>query len=806
MWKGILVKGDAILNVQQQSIIENAEYGVSLAGGAVQVFISNTTFNRNGIGINYHGGLQPFTGVSVLQQLENCTFDCTAALIPPYLGQIDYHDWSYCGLFLEKTPDISLITPNIFKNMNNGIVASLLNLNIENNTFTNITAHAGFNYEHDGSAMVMKGLDKTPYPVSFRQRGFGGGFNSPNSIEDCDRAFYLVETTCNIQSNTIIGKRGIYAFLGKLSEEKDNQGPLLPTFVIKDNYIRSVEACIELDNCRGASISNNLLAFYGSGTPNQSTQAVLSIVSAYQNPDAQYGIRNNVIANSYGYGIVLNGIKDVAVTDNNLLLTPSTQQVGLTRSSILLSNTREAQISCNKIEINGAVSSTASTTNIYPCGVSIENAVGNTLSCNTFNGVQNGILVSGGCTGGRGLETKIQHNEFASTTPVGTGIWIRGGATLDNQFSATENYGNEWQTPQGTASYTVAGARHDGQRIGISFTGQFKAAQGTKYYPPSFLVSANTPPTSGDGWFSDRSSFAISQCPILPSGFCATNPLAFTNVDIDADIAIAEGIEYASELTDEVYKWDARTLYEKLKEDPSLVFNDAILETFRDSLDATFWEDLYQIAKKQKEADFANKAGDEVLHDQKIAAALQQNASLSSSELCVQNEKYTNEIYLRSFAKGIDIKQIAGIANPADVLPTLTSIAQQCPVIGGPAVYHARAMLYHYQPTVYDDHALCAQQGAVFRTAKPKDKDGSKNGGNKFSISPNPASNFVILKANQPLIEDTVISIFDTFGRIVQVQYLINGSDKWSISTNSLMSGVYYIKIANTVQKIIISH
>ncbi len=43
--------------------------------------------------------------------------------------------------------------------------------------------------------------------------------------------------------------------------------------------------------------------------------------------------------------------------------------------------------------------------------------------------------------------------------------------------------------------------------------------------------------------------------------------------------------------------WNKRILYEKLKENPQLVFNNTLLEVFKDSIEQTVLDDIYTVAK-----------------------------------------------------------------------------------------------------------------------------------------------------------------------------------------------------------------
>ena len=61
------------------------------------------------------------------------------------------------------------------------------------------------------------------------------------------------------------------------------------------------------------------------------------------------------------------------------------------------------------------------------------------------------------------------------------------------------------------------------------------------------------------------------------------------------------------------------------------------------------------------------------------------NATVGTSETIEQNEKQVNNVYLSTIAKSID-------GFTADQVSALFDIANQCPMVGGNAVYRARAL------------------------------------------------------------------------------------------------------------------
>jgi Secretion system C-terminal sorting domain len=846
MWKGFTLSfaGTLIMN---NTTVNDAYHAIDysrVSGNSThRALLNNCTFNKNYVSI-YYDGTKSATPTPI-ERLENCTFNCSSNLLPAYIGQPEYRTRSYAAMVLLNKSFIDLNLPatahtNIIKNMNIGISASSVVLNVENFRFQNIAPMGLTNATDysaiDGTGIVITGIDKpsaSNIPIGqLTQKGFGStvaDITTNPTFSNCRRGIYAGYAMIDIQNNAFTGTQAIYA-----EDCSDGKTAL----VVDNNRILTTESPIELIHNRYAIIRNNNIVMNANTVPINGS-AMAAVVVQGGEPESHF-IENNTIQAWYGNGVFVNNTPFTTISDNNISVTSSSFPAEV-RSAIRLDGSNSSTLGCNRLIGGTAANNTLN--KLFPIGVEINNSVTTTISCNQLDILQNGVVFSGACRGGTGLETKLLHNEFGTSVSanlLGSGLYIRGTASVDNQFTATQNYGNEWQST--TNVYAIAGARHDGVKQGSVFTGQVKATVNTKYYPPSFYLPNNTPTTSSLGWFSSSNISNIAQCPTNPSGLCATNGLA-THTDITTDIAVAIGAELASELAEDVYKWDSRTLYTKLKENPSLVLNEALLTNFRDSLDATFVEELYLIAKKQAEAQADNTASlaleisakrldslqiiviaetdttakaskiaemeaeqqnyqnyaiaNANLRDAKIAEAKLMNDDLIVSEQYAYNEKIVNAAYFTSIAQGVqDIDALA--------LPQLQAIAAQCPIIGGPAVYRARDLVYKYNRTIYNDHDLCAQQGVSFRVAKPKTAEKTSALATTFSVAPNPTNLFTIIKSNNTASEDLPITITDTYGRVIGTSIFYKNTNQTILTTEAWGAGIYYCKVGETLHKIVV--
>jgi hypothetical protein len=121
----------------------------------------------------------------------------------------------------------------------------------------------------------------------------------------------------------------------------------------------------------------------------------------------------------------------------------------------------------------------------------------------------------------------------------------------------------------------------------------------------------------------------------------------------------------------------------------------------------------------------------------------------------------------------------------------LQTIAAQCPLAGGDAVYQARSLLSLYSSTVYNDKQNCYEIGLNYRTIKPKID--VKTGEQVVKIYPNPTSGLVSITFNS--IENGSIIVVDILGRNVFQQVLTEAKNSIKLDLNNLQAGVYFIKI-----------
>ena len=153
---------------------------------------------------------------------------------------------------------------------------------------------------------------------------------------------------------------------------------------------------------------------------------------------------------------------------------------------------------------------------------------------------------------------------------------------------------------------------------------------------------------------------------------------------------------------------------------------------------------------------------------------------LSAAVSIEDNERDVHTIYLNTIAKGIFTFTNAEIN-------TLFNIANQCPLLGGEAVFRARAMLYLYNPNLnYDNRSLCNQVGIEYR--KGKDEKITEN---DFVIYPNPTLDNITIEHKMPTGCNVVFALNNALGQTIKKIVLPIDKQKYVIVTNDIAPGVY---------------
>ncbi|MBK6894731.1 MAG: hypothetical protein IPH00_16775 [Flavobacteriales bacterium] len=153
------------------------------------------------------------------------------------------------------------------------------------------------------------------------------------------------------------------------------------------------------------------------------------------------------------------------------------------------------------------------------------------------------------------------------------------------------------------------------------------------------------------------------------------------------------------------------------------------------------------------------------------------NTNVGTTKLIESNEKQVNEIYLSTVGKDVDTFTV-------DQTNTLFYIANQCPMVGGNAVYRARS-LYRLidDEQQFDDPQLCLQHGIIVKRLVPAQE------ADTIGVVPNPARDGATLVLGEPL-EAGVFILFNSVGVEVMRLHVPTEEPRCPFSTSRLATGV----------------
>lgn len=411
-----------------------------------------------------------------------------------------------------------------------------------------------------------------------------------------------------------------------------------------------------------------------------------------------------------------------------------------------------------------------------------------------------------------------------NTHRVGLGLYFSG--NIGQQYNNTNlpyyNYGNIWQ-----GTYSNYGAYLGNPTFLRRNQNAFKFdGAGISNFPPTSNTPSNT-------WFIADSDPDLQ----LSRYACTPKPLAPITPE---DYNIANGLLDPSTPYQEQNYESNRYLFEKIKNDPSLIQFDPILSAYYNqnfntnigrfgkiSLDidnATRWQVVYSnvydfnlelISQKNDSivvikdslsltpenqtllsllSNLSNEVGDlnisneniksvcDQVREAQVNGLINENENLIDEELYESNEMAVNDIYLNTVGREnyfLTLEQIL----------TLQGIIFQCPFSGGASVYKARTLYSMVNDSIdYDDYDLCVFQGVAPRQSKDQSSVSAL-------LFPNPTSNFVTLNYQLHDHVNSIFRIIDQLGRVVLKQKLTSEVNQIQLDCSFIKAGIYTYQI-----------
>jgi len=406
-----------------------------------------------------------------------------------------------------------------------------------------------------------------------------------------------------------------------------------------------------------------------------------------------------------------------------------------------------------------------------------------------------------------------------------------GGALIGVQ----EHTGNRW-----TGSFGGKAAKHYGsnvEKIGSKFIINALDQQHPEYKPANFLE------LTSDGWFENQSGTGLSL--ICPNGVGSSDhPRIFPRSE---DYLIAtNGFDYGNDAGSRIWT-SQRQLYREIANQESYsnlpmvyqnfytnqaetsvglfeavekLINNAslITQSLQQSIDSintlsdSFSIELFELmdslvietdslAKLQlRAAIFAIQAGFDTFANTKnylqvqlnstlnstLSQAIQQNAEIATDTIYEENQKSVNEIYLNMLLND------DWVLDSADQ-QIINEIASQCAIMGGDAVYRARALMALYNQAVFNDDSICLQALEQYKSSEKLKLDEFQ-----VFIQPNPVLEYVTIHLFSPFEKVQNLIIRDISGKSIRSIHLDETQNLIELNISDLNPGILLLELELT--------
>lgn len=796
MWRGILVNNTSKIFVYKNSVIKDAETGITAMNGtSFDLRDSRVTDCVRSVYIPQQSGANNVQGY-----VNNCKFGLYAAAFKPdYAGQPTHGAIPRaCMEFYDAVLTIGDKDANEFRNSNWGIYAHRTYLTVQNCKFRNMHLGGYGGATHNGSAIVAESSSAGTasqlivYPLD----------DNSITIDSCVYGIYTEWATAKI---------------GYISTRHISGSAIFNLRCNAANLTTDIRYCdLEADkngiqwqnNEKGnmSAIENAIKVSVGT---NAAGIKILSTTTNFGN----YTVQGNVINAVGGSGITANAAKNVNVTGNHVKLS------GNTKYGISLTNCDSSVVGCNAV--SGRYP--AVTYNNYGFYNSLNHE--SYFSCNFTDSAKTGVYF-----GGSNIGTKFRGNEMKKHN---IGLYLDNTAVIDTQTHA----GNMW-----TGVYnSTYGAWNENWLISGNLQKSLfvvDPALGATYNPSIPLVGLGGIPND-NGWFHFNTGNTFS-CEGL--FLCVDEHQERGEGSGDLKEAIALDSILTSDYIPESKMIAQMDLFEELKEDSILKNSNVVFGNFVNDKENESIGYLYKANEKLKELDnfsaqqqttlsFADSMISVYLNEIKTLDSIAANDSTVnniqargnlinslSAQLAIR-EMIINQVQTTNVAKITDAMGFNSLASttglPDDNMKFINgintlyllhgkdtlnayyqqilSVAEQCPFAGGKAVYTARSFVSLFNDSVtYDDENNCLQQG-YYRLSVT---DSSVMQTTDVALIPNPADETTQIILNKKYEGVCRVNITDAYSKTVYVNEFDCKQQQLSISTKGFSQGVYHVRIS----------
>jgi hypothetical protein len=737
-----------------------------------------------------------FNGTGLLRPTPYST-QCNASRITgfPFAG-IDIND---LGSLLTVAQSNSRLVKPRFQNMSNGILAKSSRLFVNRAVFENIkNTYSGFDglgiWSHEPNSLLFVAGDPNPNSneVEFTNctqsivyENFGmndlaqiNSLRIDNTADDIGVGIRAVNNNFNdsyIYANNIRAKIGILSAWNQLNI--------------------------------GEIYNNNIDVTANPTTP----WASLGIVGFDNSTTGNWNIYDNFIGVQSGQGgMQFNSGTGATLTNN--IITLGTASLS-NANGIHTGGSTSFNVSCNDISFPGNPNP------FYRSGMYVSNGTGSSYTCNSTSRTEFGFNILGDCQ-----PFNMSGNNFGRHY---SGLRLNSGAVIGVQSLR----GNTWGLP---SSYTTVGAEHlDPMPNNVNLSRFEVGTPGNS--------SERFPSHSPLGWFSLIGTGIDPNCGSLNACSIATSPNRIATNGSTDESFYTSAMSTARMQTPnaEEMKWTAqRNAYGRLMDNPNHQ-NNRDKANFVGRMRNTSTGQLYQMEKGLKDArnigqefrpillanansikTLANEIAEldvkifdatgatkaaliaqkkekntrmyrlstenaprhatiEKRRKQQFQQLMRDNDRISTNLQPEINEKEVNRIYLETVAQGkMELNQEQTV--------TVRAIAFQCPSKGGNAVFAARSLYALVENVDFKDLELCNARSESVQGMVAKRKEIN------FNVSPNPATDVLIVSQSSDKVEAGEWLVFDTAGKLLLTKKVSDNEIQASINIQGLSEGIYF--------------
>ena len=829
MWRGIVLdEGTSNADVggkigwMQNSIVQDAQYAITAEPHSKLGFLLGNIFTNNHVGIYSPPHPQgQFSDLSP-SYFANNHFSHFEQLLPPFDIDLEYYDESapFAGIFVNDAvfmigkKGIEGNPVNFFENIRNGVVSVNGLLGVFQASFSNMSGFLpafstsallldeirGVGVYADNCMIAKIGNNKFEYTnTGIYYSNIGFQFQAEqNTMLDVSKGIWGFSDGSPAYSR-IVDNIIHFDYYGVITNFSDH-------FSINNNHLNS-----NIENADLVSVPPDpvfgigwAIAIYGSSTNNEFAKEII-------------GNELNIYA--HYNGITFESIDNVDIS-YNIINSFDSDGIYLTKG-IRVKGSDNLSIFYNSV-----LGESPWFEQRY--GFYVEGSQDANLFCNTSSNYDIGFLLGGACNG----------LNF-SRSVIGThavGLLVENGTVIGQQ---QDHKGNTWAGTYSEFAAVNNNVESNDEEIYDDFGFDIELPINSDFWPDSW----DTPNSSGALWFKDVDGTSSACNPELNSPPSSNLPANITF----ADIKTAQG-SYSRTYGD-MLDWESgRYLYDKLNEKPDLLGLNTEIDAFYQiqeqgtigilfniknqikdilkmdeneyiemqnnySLIIDKWgqiqnmDNLFQYAVTLEDSlniaeDKLDILGEMLMPlqnmDTKNKAQYQQrlttidgisalNQSITSNSILAQNQKLVNEVYLNTVVKRIyalDNSQFAQV----------TEVSEQCPLLGGDAVYRARVLYQLKEYRNFEAEDLCSEMARASALAKPIGVKSDQT--QEIMLFPNPANDKLFIQFNQGLVEHIgEINVFTLDGKLSHSEVLNEMDDISEMDISTLKNGIYYAKV-----------